>query len=564
MTRSQTVSQPKSPNDARVAQAHAEAGHTEVTRRVSATLAAVFLAVLAIVPLTQIAIAPGIWRSENPATQRAVPDSTGTSHWRVRIMAANRGVLRSIQEFTDRLDNDSLSTRYLRPVVQLLMTRVARTGNERVYTGRGDWLHFAPDVHHVVGPGFLDDNQLALRSAEGDSLSDTPFADPRPALLAFHEALSRRDIDLVLMPTPVKPTIHPESLSSSAAETAVQNRSFRQFVDEMRSAGLLVFDPAPILTDLRASGTPVYLQHDTHWRPEAVIAVADALGSFLRQEISLSDGTGAFANRRVRSVSNQGDTAALLRLPERYSPFQTETVELRQIQAADGTPWRTSTSAEVLLLGDSFSNIYSLASLGWGEGAGLAEHLSASIGRAVDRLTQNNNGAFATREALARAVARAPNRLDHTRVVVYQFATRELSDGDWRPVDLDSASTTTAGPFLTPSPGQQMTIRGLVRQRAPVPRPGTVPYRDHIMAMEIELMDNEPVGGAGAAAHVYVSSMTDNVWTDAATINVGDVLVMTLRPWTEVAPDLDGITRSELTAGDAGFAEPWWGELAPQ
>ena len=562
MAPSRTASQTKSLNDARVAQAHAEAGHTEVTRRVAATLAAVFLAVLVIVPLAQIAISPGIWRPKGPVTQRTVPESARPSPWRVRVMAANQGVLRTIRDLTDRLDNDSLSARHLRPVVQLLMTRVARTGNERVYTGRGGWLHFAPDVHHVVGPGFLDDDQLTLRSAGGDRLADAPFADPRPALLAFHEALSRREIALVLMPTPVKPTIHPESLSSSAAGAAVQNRSFRQFVDEMRSAGLLVFDPAPTLTSLRASGVPVYLQHDTHWRPEAVVAVADALARFLRQEISLSDGTEAFADRQVRSVSNQGDTAALLRLPDKYSPFQTETVELRQVQAADGTPWRSSASAEVLLLGDSFSNIYSLESLGWGEDAGLAEHLSASLGRTIDRLTQNDNGAFATREALARAVARAPNRLDHTRVVVYQFATRELSDGDWRPVDLDSSSTTTAGPFLTPAPGQQMTVRGLVRQRAPVPRPGTVPYRDHIMALELELMDNEQVELTGTAAHVYVSSMTDNVWTDAATITVGDTVTMTLRPWAEVSSALDGITRGELTAGDAAFAEPWWGELA--
>ena len=107
-----------------------------------------------------------------------------------------------------------------------------------------------------------------------------------------------------------------------------------------------------------------------------------------------------------------------------------------------------------------------------------------------------------------------------------------------------------------------MTVRGLVRQRAPVPRPGTVPYRDHIMALELELMDNEQVELTGTAAHVYVSSMPDNVWTDAATITVGDTVTMTLRPWAEVSSALDGITRGELTAGDAAFAEPWWGELA--
>ena len=93
MAPSRTASQTKSLNDARVAQAHAEAGHTEVTRRVAATLAAVFLAVLVIVPLAQIAISPGIWRPKGPVTQRTVPESARPSPWRVRVMAANQGVL---------------------------------------------------------------------------------------------------------------------------------------------------------------------------------------------------------------------------------------------------------------------------------------------------------------------------------------------------------------------------------------------------------------------------------------------------------------------------------------
>ena len=93
-------------------------------------------------------------------------------------------------------------------------------------------------------------------------------------------------------------------------------------------------------------------------------------------------------------------------------------------------------SAEVLILGDSFTNIYAQASLGWGTAAGLAEHLSAALGRPVDRIVQNDQGAHATRELLARQIAESPDRLDGVRVVVYQFATRELSVGDWRIVDL--------------------------------------------------------------------------------------------------------------------------------
>jgi alginate O-acetyltransferase complex protein AlgJ len=85
-----------------------------------------------------------------------------------------------------------------------------------------------------------------------------------------------------------------------------------------------------------------------------------------------------------------------------------------------------------LVLGDSFSNIYSLPTMGWGEAAGFVEHLSLALGRPVDRLVQNDNGASATRLALARD----PDRLASARVVVWQFAARELASGDWVPVSL--------------------------------------------------------------------------------------------------------------------------------
>ena len=64
--------------------------------------------------------------------------------------------------------------------------------------------------------------------------------------------------------------------------------------------------------------------------------------------------------------------------------------------------WRSSRDADVLLLGDSFSNIYSLESMGWGTSAGFAEQLSYSLRRPVDRLVQNDQGAFATRPVLQR------------------------------------------------------------------------------------------------------------------------------------------------------------------
>ena len=544
----------------RVAQAHAEVGQTEVSRPVALTLVALFVAIVTAVSTSQAwmdhRVLHGVTgAAANAATREDRPSSIS------RVINSNRQMLAAIKRFTDRLDTDSLVARHLRPAVQLLLTQRLGSGNERVYTGRDDWLYYATDVQHVIGRGFLETAQLARRAASGDSLSQATAPDPRPALRAFNDALDRRGITLVLLPTPVKPSIHPEHLGVRASLAPVRNASFSKFADEMRAAGVLLFDPAPLLADLGATGEAAYLARDTHWRPEAVVEVAHGLARFLERETALPTREPTQLARRMVGVSNRGDTAGLLGLPDRWSPYPAERVEVRQVLTADGRPWRPDPSADVLLLGDSFSNIYSLDAMGWGDGAGLAAQLSLALGRPVDSLVRNDAGAFATREALAAELARGRDRLAGKRVLVYQFATRELSQGDWRLVDLEAPPAGPASMVLTPAPGQRLRVQGRVRQRAPAPRPGSVPYRDHIIAIDLAEIDVDGTAAAQNEALVYLSSMEDNVWTDAATLAVGQTITLTLRPWAEVAPDLDGINRAELVEGDVVFAEPWWGTL---
>ena len=551
----------ESIHQTRVAQAHAEVGQTEVSRPVALTLAAVFVTTIAAVPITQA------WLDHS--VLRVAPDTTATGATRVdgpspiaRVINGNRQVLAAIQRFTDRLDTDSLLARHLRPAVQSLLTQRLGFGNERVYTGRDHWLYYATDVQHVVGRGFLDTGQLARRAASGDSLSEAAAPDPRPALRAFNDALARRGITLVLLPTPVKPSIHPQQLGVRATLAPVRNVSFAQFAEEMRAAGVLLFDPAPLLADLGAVGDATYLTRDTHWRPNAVAAVAQELARFLERETPLPEREPVSLDARLARISNRGDIVGLLDLPAGWSPYPAETVEVRRILTADGRPWRPDPTADVLLLGDSFTNIFSLEAMGWGTAAGLAEQLSFVLGRPVDRLVQNANGAFATREALARELARGRDRLAGTRVVVYQFATRELTHGDWRLVDLDIRRAAPSSTVLTPEPGQVLRVQGRVRQLTRAPRPGTVPYRDHIISVDLVEVDTGGAGASDSEALVYLSSMEDNVWTAAASLVVGQTITLTLRPWAEVAPELDGITRTDLIEGNVVFAEPWWGELA--
>jgi alginate O-acetyltransferase complex protein AlgJ len=91
--------------------------------------------------------------------------------------------------------------------------------------------------------------------------------------------------------------------------------------------------------------------------------------------------------------------------------------------------------ADVLLLGDSFTNVFSQAPMGWGEGAGLAPHLARALGRPLDVIAQNDSGAFATRKLLSEALGAGEDRLAGKKLVIWEFAARELSVGDWRPYD---------------------------------------------------------------------------------------------------------------------------------
>jgi len=260
-----------------------------------------------------------------------------------------------------------------------------------------------------------------------------PAPDPRPAIAEFKRELEARGVSLVVLPVPVKPGIHPEKMPAryTDADRAVHNPSYERFLDDLRRDGVLVFDPSDALFGLRR-GAPTYLDTDTHWRPEAMETIAQALSAFIDVRVSLPAASDPGYRIERVEVRNHGDAARMLDLPASSLLFPLETVWLRTVRERDGSPWRTSRDADVLELGDSFTNIYSLESMGWGTSAGFAEQLSYTLGRPVDRLVQNDEGAFATRAMLQRD----PTRLNGKRLVVYQFAARELSFGDWRRISI--------------------------------------------------------------------------------------------------------------------------------
>jgi alginate O-acetyltransferase complex protein AlgJ len=315
------------------------------------------------------------------------------------------------------------------------------------------------------------------------------------------------------------------------------------------------------------TGHAQFLKTDTHWAPDAMETVAERLKEFIEQHISLPDRLALKLRSRSLRVSNLGDVAVMMGLPVDQDLFPTENVTIRQVFSAGGEQWRPERDADILLLGDSFTNIYSMAEMSWGEAAGLAEQLSLLTARPVDRIAQNDSGAYATRQALALDLARGNNRLSGKRVLIWQFAIRELAVGDWKLLPLAPARPAAPehGKHPDASLVAQFTARGKIQAISPVPEPGSVPYRDAIVA--VHLVDVKSLGGTVDRPEivVYLWGMRDNRLTSAAKYRPGQLVTFELAPWEQAQKRFGRFTRIELDDPDFRLIDlpTYWTETIP-
>jgi alginate O-acetyltransferase complex protein AlgJ len=455
------------------------------------------------------------------------------------------------------LENESLVSQWLLPRMQYLLTVVLGAGNEQVYLGHDPWLFYRADVDHVTGPPFLDPVRMRHRLQ-----TSRVQPDPIKAIVDFRNQLAARGVDLVLLPVWVKPSVEGEMLAASnanrtEASSGLPNPSFNEFIARLEREKVRVFDPAMFLIE-QGKNVPLYLETDTHWRPETMEFVAQKLADFLQLPPGAESTSPSIVEKEIVA---RGDIAAMLKLTRGEKFFPPEKVTIRQVVTGDGL-WRPSKGADVLLLGDSFSNIFSFEAMGWGESAGFAEHLSFALRRPLDCILRNSDASFATREILSNELARGRDRLAGKKLVIWEFATRELSFGNWKLLDLKLGEAKPSR-FLSLKAGEEIEVNGTVETISSVPRPGTVPYKDHIEALhlvDIVGVDSRDATAPHAQAVVYLWSMRDNVWTPAARLRPGEPVKLRLRPWPDVSAQYEKFNRTELDDSALQLEEPVWGE----
>ena len=393
---------------------------TDITRPAAWLLTLLFLAAIYALPLAQAYL-----------EKREGEDSSLAELFKRAPTAEN---LRQVEK---GIEDASYAKAWVQPRAQLLLTRFGRVGNKLAVVGQGGWLYFTPGVLHVAGPGFLD--RVTQQSREKDALDagrETIHADPLQAIVQFQRALAQRGTRLVLLPMPDKAALEPGPLHGrpGPATLSAQNVDYERFLEQLRGLGVAVLDARRSAPSQREK--PLYLVQDTHFAPRFMELVAGDLAKLV-DDLGVLPALGEAPALHVveQPASRVGDLVDMLKLPDEQQLFQPQSVLVHQVQNDSGEEWEPDPAADVLLLGDSFTNIFSLEGMGWGSASGLAPQLALALHRPIDVIAQNDSGAFATRQALSRELSAGQDRLAGKRVVIWEFASRELSVGDWKPME---------------------------------------------------------------------------------------------------------------------------------
>ncbi|MGI8604950.1 MAG: alginate O-acetyltransferase AlgX-related protein [Verrucomicrobiales bacterium] len=289
----------------------------------------------------------------------------------------------------------------------------ADAARQRVVPGDAPgWLFTTSDLKHL-GLGEFWEKRLSN-------------GDPVDVISSYQKSLQSLGIEMVVVPVPPKASIYPDKLNAGmSAEGGVF--ATEPFFEKLRTVGVTVVDLEPIFRSARARDK-VYCEQDSHWSPLACRLAAESISAlpsvrklFAVQEPALRAGeeitiTGDLVDAMPKAVSGK----------ETLSVFK-----------AAAQPLPPDDESPVLLIGDSHTVVFSEAAgtiRHHTTGAGLRDHLQVRLGTAMAVATNASSGGDGARALVARKTQSNPDFWKGKKLVVWCFATRELTQGRWREI----------------------------------------------------------------------------------------------------------------------------------
>ena len=595
---------------------HNELDATEISPRIAKLMSWAFVILLCAVPLSQTA--SELWHGNPPQALdvfRPLFDGAvkaGAGQWLEARKTWLAGLERSsLRVYEENVEANSLAKNLFQPRMQELLTAYGGFGNDKAITGRERWLYYQPGWAYVVGQNVLERSYLAkqLKKMVDKGETSLPEPDPRPALIALHESCQRAGIHLLVLPIPDKVMLQPRELTRMVdryTDLAVPNNpGYAALESDLRDKGVDILSVWPSTVK---SGEIRYLQQDTHWTPRFMESVADTVSTHISRTAALEIRSPAGHFRMVEEVkSHVGDLVNILKMTRTQKLYTREFVTIRKIvDERTGKLMQPDPESDVLLIGDSFTNIYSQPGMGWGGGAGFAEQLGYRLGRPLDVIALNGGGAWRARFELARP--ENAGRLGWKKLIIYEFAIHNLAGENWKvvpmvtpvhpsivasaappdaglpaaararsetragagpppppppanpappdtglPAAARARSETRAGAGPAPSPpaanastaSAPLIVTGRIMKTSRVPAPGTAPYKDCLTFVKFRV--DQVLSGRYGDSELIAAfwAMKDNVWLPPAGYTVGDRLKLTLIPLSKAEPQIRSMQRAD-------------------
>jgi len=464
----------------------------------------------------------------------------------------------NLRSYESKLEDNSIPAGAVRPRYQWLTTHLAKQGNAKVVLGQNGWLFYRPAIDYIVKPESGFHRELG----------------PMPAIIAFYEALKAQGIELILLPIPGKASIYPEYLSAryNTESGPPVNPYAPEFFRILREKGVHVFDPTSILWEEKRKrgdslfgeknrdGNDLYISQDTHWSPRGMKLVAGSLAEVIKSSDWLTGVEQRSYGVLPVEIERFGDLYDMLELPKGRSSFKPLKITTEKVVDMEtGEFCFSDASSPVVLLGDSFVNVFSEGGMGWGENSGLGEHLALQLGIPIDVIAINDGGPTTARESFVRR----QNALAGKKLVIWQFPTRDLinPESDWKIVDVPEPKIE----IQAPEPEQdapKLVVTGEITKTSLVPDPSIVAYSECVTYIKYRVISVEQGEYEDTELLAVFWGMRDSKLMPAARFKIGEKHRLSLDLF-EDHEDLSHIMQADDT-DDYEHAPYWVLEMSPQ
>ena len=302
----------------------------------------------------------------------------------------------------------------------------AAQSSPQVVAGKEGWLFLEQELRFLNSGPFWGEHAQTVSRARRDDAKD-----PTPAILAFHQALARKGIALLLVPVPPKALIYPEYVPDGVMMPD-WGLNLDHYYTLLREKGVQVLDLRDgLFKQKKNQGKILYCRTDTHWSGYGVTVAANLINNETGKLIPAGSEkyTGKWNNIEIT-----GDLRLMLATDQK----EKETLPIRKIIDSSGRPPEADALSPVLVLGDSHVLVFHDGKDMFARGAGVSDQLSFSLARPVDVIGVRGSGATPARLNLYRKVQQNSNYLTGKKLVVWCFAAREFTETEgWRVLPIE-------------------------------------------------------------------------------------------------------------------------------